>query len=175
MGVGYLTGQSGGGSNIKSIQRGNLSLTTETTEQMLAVGGFDRNKSIIRASVYIPGTQPALSESLIAFYISNSADQVWYKKTRAASMNVSWELIEYNNVKSKQTGLINNSSSILTIPIASINQQKSIVVMSSYSVYDVAQYLDRLQIRYWFDGDNLKIEQKANVDRTIFWQVLEFK
>ena len=163
----------GGGSNIKSIQRGNLILDA-TLDAKLNTSEFNRDKSIVTASIFIPGTQPTLAQSLAAFYMSTSANEVWYKKTRAGIVNASWQITEYNNVKSKQAGLVSSSSAIVTIPINAINHEKTLIAISSCSTYDYTQYLDRLQIRHWLEGNNLKVEQREYIDRIIFWQLLEF-
>jgi len=161
----------GGGNNIKSIQRGRLELTS--TSQNINISAVDTSKAVIYVN-YQSG-------------ISNGTAAVRGKIVDSTTINlskfgtdkayVSWVVVEFDNVKSLQKGDYTLSTGIATIPISTVDLNKSLLVCSWQSDNsDNASY--SVLMEYGFqDASNiyLNIATDALKNRYVHWQVIEFK
>lgn len=169
-------GLNDGVSNIESHQNGSLTFTPTTTT--LTISAVVPANSIVK--VYpMQGSNTGLTEYVSA-EITN-ATTVTFRHGQAVSVNIMWEVIEYNNVKSKQSGVKSQSAlttsgiNAYTVPIASVNTNKSILVSS----IDVAVSSEIYYDRYGREITNattltFKVYGPVNADINIRWQVIEF-
>ena len=99
MGVGYLTGQGGGGSNIKSIQRGTLTLTTTSAD--VTISEISENSSIVK--IYNkPKTNKVdiqARNACIKTKITSSTNINFAKNTSGNDVDIFWEAIEFKKYK----------------------------------------------------------------------------
>lgn len=126
----------GGGSNIKSIQRGEFQLSSPQS-QSITISAIDTTKSILKFTVSYPNSgQSSMQPQYSAFRgeITNSTTISFTRgvNTSAAYVVISWEVIEFNNVKSLQSGNLsystNAAESIVTVN--SINTSKALLFFS---------------------------------------------
>lgn len=117
---------SGGGSNIKSIQRGNTVVTALTGD--ITISTVDLNKSIIKLRPDGGSTSASPGTNFTWSVVFLNANTIRITRTANSShTTVYWEVIEYINVKSKQTGSRTGSG---TVAVSSINPNKSILEIS---------------------------------------------
>ncbi len=176
MGVGYLTGQGGGGSNIKSIQGGTFNYFgtgAGDTQSDMTVNTVNANNCLLLLSIvgYSNPQNSCVNGTVYNNYIRLK------KYLGYDSPTVQWQLIEFNNVKSRQSGFV---TQLMTISINEINLGKSIAystILNSASNEQSA----------WSSGfsNSIKLTSPTslNIDgatylsntREVAWQVIEFK
>jgi len=179
MGVGYLTGQGGGGSNIKSIQTGSLSMTSGSTFDV-TISEIDLLSSVATVTVKTSSpTQSAGDIQAIQIEIKNSTT-ITIKRgaTTSTEVTIKWVVIEFNNVKSLQIGDYTLSSSSGYTPISSINKSKSILFFSFYQLLSsrstaIGSFLTIGEISSI--ADELLFSNAYEGTKYIHWQVIEFK
>jgi len=177
MGVGYLTGQGGGGSNIKSIQRGTATLSA--TSQNVTISEVSPTKSIVRIGFKYQSdnTMVQAAQNFIGARITNSTTvQLLLNTYASAQIDVYWEVIEFNNVKSIQTGVYNTSLASDSITIANVNVSKCSVFHSCTSdntTFQITPVMYPLNL-FIANGTTITTKQFTGFDRTIYWQVIEF-
>lgn len=116
----------GGGSNIKSIQYGDTSMSGSTLDIPISI--VDLTKSIAIVS-YTSGTDAANTSSPMAQF--PNAGILNISTAGISNSTISWRVIEFNNVKSLQKGSITLSATgNVPATITAVNRSKSIVVGS---------------------------------------------
>jgi hypothetical protein len=114
-----------GGSNLKSGQKGTVQFPSNTTTFNVAITNVDVNKSILKFTVRsISGSLTPSALSVVGM-IFNGTTLKFDVRSGSSSSNlvISWEVLEFNNVKSLQKGNFTGASSSITIN--QINTQKS--------------------------------------------------
>ena len=157
---------SGGGSNVKRIQRGENTLTLTTTD--IAISAVDLTKSVVMVSLFSPSTSPA--NSLVGAEITSPTNLRLNLNTAGASPKVSWQVIEYNNVKSKQSGTTAIPSTNTNQSISAVNLSKSILIVSFRSTSTATSG----------HNNNAELTTSTNINFEIndatptgYWQVIE--
>lgn len=163
----------GGGSNIKSIQRGVNSCTS--ISQTVTISAIDVTKSIVNISYSCSGNN-ALRNLLPKVVITNSTTlTITFNISPGYEVYVSWEVIEFNNVKNLQTGLVNMPNATpLTVNISAVNLAKSMLYFTNNSVSatSTANYVTMRGLIA--TGTTLTFNQGDTISRDIAWQVVEF-
>lgn len=167
-----------GGSNIKSIQRGTTVITNSDTN--VTISNVNLNNCLVkikfaRASTYISG-------QAIYFLTSaelTSATNLLLKKgitDAGIALTVDWEIVEYNNVKSKQTGTTNVTVQTINTTISSINLAKSILEFSFYTNSTSSGISSALIAGKLSTSTNINFNhsQDSSFIYYVKWQVLEF-
>lgn len=159
----------GGGSNIKSIQRGMTSFLSS-----------ENNKTIIINSVNPDNT--------ICFVRMRTNGDVWYDMSiellSSTQIKVSqyaehqtdaiiWEVIEFNNIKSKQTGISLIEANAASITISSVNVGKTLIFATQKSKTTQDGGYAKLSYNLT-SATTLGVWTLLSNPRDIYWQVIEF-
>ena len=179
MGVGYLTGQGGGGSNIKSIQRGSVTPWNNTTQTIanITINVVDISKSILLIRPNYRGTYGFDDVTSGLLTTSTNLQLIRSSKLNAVASVIYWEVIEFNNVKSLQKGYVNTAGGLTarneTIP--EVNVEKSTIFTSQInSLVNSTTHKQSICGADLTTPTNLAL-YSDRTDTTVYWQVIEFK
>jgi hypothetical protein len=164
-----------GGSNIKSIQRGATSVNS--TSQDVVISSINSEKSIVCLSFYA-SSGATLDSYFVTAEITSDTTITFKKGASFGSITVDWLIIEYNNVKSKQSGTatITSATSSTDVSISSINISKSISFASARTTENSTNF-NRVIVSGKLTSDTniqLNVGSSATANRTVEWQVIEF-
>lgn len=175
----FVLAPKGGGATIKSIQRGEADWNNTLTSKDITIGSIDPNKAIATVEIYTTGAPNVMATSI---EIINATTIRIKRITGTAQTNanfnkVTWKVIEYENVKSKQSGI--HVPSVITpesITISEIDPGKSILVhsMTSTSTSTTAPQRNFLS-RAWVNSATTIMINAEDIENTVYWQLLEFK
>jgi hypothetical protein len=168
----------GGGSGevIKSVQRGKIN--SHSTSNDITINEIDPNKSIVLLhSYYAAGATPYMAIPRI-----NIVDATTLRVERGVSTvitDISWEVIEFNNVKSVQRGeqYSGGSASEQIITINPVNINKSFLyhtfthVATGAAISNLNPLSDSM---FLYDESTIKIKLAMNFSK-VAWQLIEFK
>lgn len=164
-----------GGSNIKSIQRGLLNVSAAISD--ITISNVDLSKSIVIVKAACTSFGSTAAYECVAQGFLTSGTNVRIKLGDHYSYNtveVAWQVIEFNNVKSLQTGFATGG----TTSISAVNMSKSVVFSSekiteSGSGYDLARYF--MNAVRLVTSTLLAFDRNGNATTLeIYWQVIEF-
>lgn len=164
---------------IKTKQKGSFVMTTAT--QNVTIATVIPNNSIIRvSSVSIaPDWANSSGEILIGATITNATTITLVRGTGTfETLKVEWEVIEFNGVKSKQSGvaIMISTDSIKQIAITSAEQMKSLLVTSEISLDSTAtQLMDFEYIKKINTNTQIEFEKRVSGDIRVYWQLIELK
>lgn len=123
----------GGGSNIKSIQRGSMSLSTGYFN--LGISPIDLDSTIVLINNHAPFSSYTNQQLIFRAYLLDDSHLVFNKTNSSPnSIPVNYQIVEFTNVKSLQRGeatIYEGAESI--IDIAQIDQSKSLLFYSFMS------------------------------------------
>lgn len=171
--VDYVNGMS----NIKSIQRGILVWSDTSITKNITISGIDINKSVARITFNNYSSTTA-DKGCFAINIT-SPTTVTIKRIIGLALTsntiISWEVLEFNNVKSKQSGTVSlsSSSSENIVAVSQMDPNKSSLFVSitnsagndtAASYTSSARIISATQLGF-FTG---------NVSSTVYWQLIEF-
>lgn len=173
---------SGGGSNIKSIQRGTATMETGLTEKLIDISTIDMNSAIVMVS----GCAYNESYADRAFVAAEIASNAQIKLIRGYSSTnnnpISWQVVEFNNVKSLQRGSILlpfNSPYPPTVDVTvnTINPEKSMLCVSFHTVYSDNSGLAIRNIQGAYNIKNSTTIEfiHSSTKVTAHWELVEFK
>lgn len=121
----------GGGSNIKSIQRGSTNVVGSSVN--VTISAIDITKAIARVQFSGTGGNSNGYEQNVTIKIVNSTTiQITPSVSSSVTKTVHWEVIELNNVKSLQQGMASVSTTAVstTVSISSVDLSKSMIFYS---------------------------------------------
>lgn len=177
MGVGYLTGQGGGGSNVKSIQRGSVTPWNNTTIATLdiIISSIDISKSIL---IIHPMLYSNFStHDCTGGYLKNGTTININRgsSTAANTTVIYWEVIEFKNVRSVQRGLANGNGFGIgrQVTLSTINASKCFVITSQYDTTTNSTAAARAACGANITSSVL-LELWATTSGRIYWEVIEF-
>ncbi len=166
------------GAVIKSIQRGSGSMSTSSTSVNIPISQVDLTKSIIRVTLRGSQTQPA---RLFVAGKFNSDIELNFQRVVGTGVAVfEWEVVEFNNVKSMQSGTKTSVETATTITqaISSVDTSKSLLFFSFKSTADSSTVTGAWLMTAKITSDVLLTWQRyASVGSgttTIEWFVVEF-
>ena len=119
-----------GGAVVKSVQRGEFLMDNNLVEDII-ISEVDLNSSIVKITTAYPILVSGNDEIVAMAELLNSTTLRLERGTVDGALYVSWEVVEFNNVKSLQKGtelLRNNDNE--SIVISSVDLNKSIVFAS---------------------------------------------
>lgn len=164
----------GGSSVIKSIQRGIA--TINSLDFSVPITTVDPSKSIVLVNYYPAFATQWNSRTHIRGYLSGDGSAV-YLAVYAYYSNIyaAWQVIEFNNIKSLQSGLLTNSSNLssLTVTVNSVNLAKSIL-FCSYQSKDGTETLKYGLPRYYLSDSTTITFENCDKINYINWYVVEF-
>jgi len=162
-------------SNIKSIQTGFTAM--DTTPKTITISSVDINNTIVIVSETSKiGSSGYTQENTnaVSAKITNSTTLTLTNGQADSIISVFWQVIEFNNVKSLQTGTFTfSSSSEQSITIAAVNLNKAMLITSYKSNNSQAQRLPRMRI---INSTTLGALQSyyGTYIWDVNWQVIEF-
>lgn len=133
MGVGYLTGQGGSGSNIKSVQSGTVANTTTAD---ITISAVDMNSSIVLFSTNAQGLAAMGGNAGMAFTLDlTSSTNLRIESNVSYSYPINWEVVEFKNVKSIQRLTIaipgtTGSGTDVDTTISAVNLSKTFIIQN---------------------------------------------
>lgn len=162
---------SGIGTNIKSIQRGTLNFSGTTTTTV-TISNVDITKSIV--IVNISPVNGGFDNSMTCNAQITASNTITFNRNSATTgAVVNWQVIEYFNVKSLQSGLKNTTLTSDTQTISAVNTNKSIVFASWDS--DNANASNIILVSYVLtNSTTITFTQRNANTRNIIWYVVEF-
>ena len=181
MGVGYLTGQGGGGSNINSIQSGTHVFSGTSYQNDITISGVDVSKSIIKIAVTRNSATGSDAYVMVAAEIINENTVRFSCSDYSASFYpiINWVVVEFNGVKSKQTGSLSMTTATHNVSISSVVINKTIAFISSKSYSGTGGTLSQMLCREKIvDSTTLELKSapvSASYLPIVYWQVIEFK
>jgi hypothetical protein len=164
----------GGGSSIKSIQSGESSMSGLTNLD-ITISEVNLINSIV--IIYERSSTTAAAQSLkVKGKLTNYTTLNLTRSSSAtSSAYVSWQVIEFNNVKSLQKGdYVLTTTSAETVTIASVNVTKSILIFSFSSTSTTTSSGGACLCSGYLSNSTTITFQKGVVDANIHWQVIEF-
>lgn len=163
-----------GGSNVKSIQRGSTSITLGSTSVDVSITGTDVSKSFLAFTITAPSG--GNDSQLCTGELINSTTIRFARIGTTGALNIEWQVTEFNNVKSKQSGTLSTTSETNNITISAVSENKCIYFISVNNNYtseisSVAKGRAKLT-----SSTNLSITRETTLGYTsVFkWQVIEF-
>jgi hypothetical protein len=162
----------GGGSNIKSIQRGTIT-TNDNPTTLINISAVDINKSIIVINQRFQSD--AINRSKRALFVSPTQINLTQNVSgSSAATIVDWEVIEFNNVKNVQTGTFAMTGASSNVTITSVNLAKSLLYVTQST--DGTGGLVLLASVTLSTATNLSFTRNGSYANTttISWQVVEF-
>lgn len=164
-----------GMSNIKSKQRIAVSLTS--TSQNVTISGVDLTKAIVRISYAFGSDSSILGYIFVQATFSSSTNVVLAVNNYSVAITAVIEVIEFNNVKSLQSGQtsFNGTSSSITVTSIIINKSILFYSLSSSDVagsgVNVAEVLTHVDL----SNTTAITLQQINVRvKNICWSLIEF-
>ena len=171
-----IFGVTGTAGNIKSIQRGSYALSS--TSGTVSITAVNLSQAIVKISYYPGAGQTGNANAANITATLTSTTQVTFNKVvGTGSVEIDWEVIEFDNVKSLQTGSVDlNSVASVNVSITSVNTSKSILFFSFTNNMNTAV------ASYWFlkgkiaSATQLTFAMTAANSPSIVasWQVIEF-
>ncbi|MCO1603655.1 hypothetical protein [Desulfosporosinus nitroreducens] len=166
-------GLTGTYSNIKSIQRGSLYTVGSGSYLDIPIASVDPAKSIVKiTSNYAEGDAPNTMTVIAATITSATNIRLIAYGSMADTAFVTWEVIEFNNVKSKQSGVIAGTATSATI--SAVDLTKSILFVSFTTEngdYDVLETSARAV--HLSSPTTITLKSRTTLTTT-YWQVIEF-
>ncbi|WP_294742017.1 hypothetical protein [uncultured Exiguobacterium sp.] len=165
------------GKTVKSIQRGSIAPFNNTTVTTVTVPitAVDFSKSIIRISYNPVGT----SGNTAAVYArlletGNSFNLERYASTSVMSQTIYWEVIEFENVKSKQSGFNGVSSGAATI--SAVDTSKCLLYFSQLNINSAnTGFLASEFSSAVYLSNSTTLNFIGSSTSLVGWQIIEFK
>ncbi|MBU3098755.1 MULTISPECIES: hypothetical protein [Clostridium] len=166
----------GGESNTKGIQRGEYSVLSTDLTINITISPVDITKSIPKIFVCATGASTRANVTLFKCVLTSSTNLQITRYSNGATFTatIDWEVIEYNNVKSLQTGLLTLNTASTNIAISSVNMLKtdlflSFTITSTYGLSEIMQIAMQLT-----STTNLKFTGYGSMNYSIQWYAIEF-
>ena len=160
-----------GGNNVKSVQRGNTKIGRVSTLN-IAISEVDLTKAIVKIS---PMAYSGNSNLTCVKAVLTSSTNLQLTIDTAAGSNVgesqlSWEVIEFNNVKSLQKGLKSVTGLNNPQAISEVDPTKSILFYS----YSTKRSQETNVNGYLNSSTQLMFSAWGSEIHSVAWQVIEF-
>lgn len=164
----------GGGSVSKSIQRGStLLLTGATTTINITITSVDMSKSIVIVSTIPKAGSTQNAEIYVRGILTSSTNLQLVRNTGSGATDVSWVVVEFNNVKSLQTGSKSISVASATVTVSAVNTSKSLL-FASWTTADTTNSFEGLTNYVLTDSTTLTFTQNGFYSKSIQWYLVEF-
>lgn len=170
----FFTLRNRGSGGIKNTINGIFTLGTTETEKIITISSIDPSKSIITADQMLVSGTSYSDDFMVSAEIIDSTTIKFKRAVSGTGLQITYEIVEFENVKSKQSGVSNSvSAGVGTININPVKIEKSLLVYSFYtSTRSTASSYYFIQ-PYFFDTSTIKVNL-ATTSKYLYWQVLEF-
>lgn len=166
-----------GGSNIKSIQRGTATLNAVSSLNV-SISSVNSQNSIVRITEYYDLSSFGADDIGVTADLTTDTNIFLSRVSSTGILVVKWEVIEFNNVKSKQKGtFVAGAATVETVSISSVNRFKSLLFTSVLSDQTDNNF-GRLHFGQEITNDTTLTFYRYLLTagaRNINWQVIEFK
>ncbi|OFV69246.1 hypothetical protein ACWI_32900 [Acetobacterium wieringae] len=164
-----------GGSNIKSIQNGVSSMGTGVGYIDVTISAIDITKTVVIVTdgYETSGNYPYDGYcKMIAWAINSTTIRIVRGVTNANVNNINWQVIEFNNVKSLQTGGMSLYVSNGDLTVNQYDPAKSILIYS----YNLSTTTNSDYTVSLFKNGSNKIGYKSfsSYSVSVRWQLIEF-
>lgn len=174
-----------GGSNIKSLQRGTASMSNTQTSINISIDPINPNNSIVLIDVdpELGGTQYT-REILVNPIITNSTTINLTRNASVRTLKIGWTVIEFNNVKSKQTGSVSIDTCVQISGVAKfvsidpVAQDRCILVLNKtwLSSHPSSSPENMLGYAQLISSNTIEFDFPTEYNRPIaHYQLIEFK
>lgn len=165
---------SGGGSNIKGIQRGTTTLGSGLTTTTATISSVNTGNSIAEISFNSDSTGVSNSNVLTSAELTNSTTLTFTRNSVVGNISIYWVVTEYFAVKSKQSGNFSTSSATATATISSVNIAKSRLIVTAWTNVG-ANNLETTIFSYELTNPTtITFKQQGANQKQYYWQVIEF-
>jgi hypothetical protein len=160
-------------SNIKSIQKGTSAISVDSTYIDVGISSVDTGKTIVLLS-FVGGANQASNLLVMGRLLNSQTVRFQRVSPNVGAIIVDWQVIEFENVKSLQTGILTSTS---TAPLTTINPvvfSKS-VLFFSYMLNDISTSINIALMKGRLSSSTvLYFERPTAQQVSIYWQVVEF-
>lgn len=158
------------GSNIKSIQSGTSTLSA--TSLNVPISSVDLSKSIVM--INCSSTSNFADQTMVSAQITTNTNLQLSKANATTAVVVNWVIIEFNNVKSKQTGSIASNGGTASATITSINMNKALLFCTATNSITSSTSINQALYRYKINTVTSLNFDSSSTTQTIYWQLIEF-
>lgn len=170
-----------GGNVIKSIQTGIFNFEENDIVRNITVDSVNHEKSIVLISTFVDSSGfNQISRMLSAEIVSDTNIEIKRGSTsnRSNPILVSWQLIEFDDVKSMQKGIgVRDGSGKTIITIDSVDIAKSLIFYTYHMTLggtgDVSSTYFDSRVRIISDTE-IGVTTPSTFEE-VYWQVVEFK
>lgn len=160
-----------GGANIKSIQNGYFD-SSNFTQKDVAISAVNTDNSIIL--IEIAPNNGACREWAMTVEFTSGTNIRFKKGNSGGGGKVFWQVLEFNEVKSKQTGE-ETATGTTTITISSVDVTKCILFTTNRSLSTTTDARAVLTSVELTNPTTLTLRRQDGSSRTTNYQLLEFK
>lgn len=157
--------------SIKSIQRGTATIPLSNTSTTVTIGTVDLTKSIVLVDFGNNGLWPNTLDIYAELTNPTTINLTRYT-SGDYSQTINWVVIEFNNVKSKQTGLqsITTTTEVI-VNIANVDMTKTLIFASYNSSHSSDP--EYLKTRF-ISATQIGLTEIIPSTMKVAWQVIEF-
>lgn len=170
-----IFGGGGGGSNVKSIQRGTT--TVNELEKEVPIEPVDITKSVVILSEKSHPNGGYVAETCTMGSLSDSTTLELNVGLVNANRHptVEWQVIEFDNIKSLQSGILTTTLATDARAITSVNPLKTLVLFSHMTNYpDALHAWHALCTLKLASATHITFQQYAAIHAKVAWFVIEF-
>ena len=173
--IGGLNSGSGGGV-IKNIQRGIATKLSSVTFVDIPINAVDITKSIvIVTSRYVSGSSVQGNTLLAKAKLINSTTLRISTNATGAEISTAYQVIEFEKIKSLQTGDFIHAGGDITLPITTVNIGKSMLYFS-FSTENIANSLVLSLTRGSVESTTqIKFSNNVATNFSIQWYLVELE
>ena len=164
---------------IKQVYKGDAVLTTQTSITVTLSEAVDTTKSVLLFSIRTDADDWEIPSFVVMGELTNSTTLTFSRAISDATVNVSWQVIEFSLGVTVQRGTISLSATSTNIVISSVDLTKTFAICTlksggwlGYSDYDYEECV-RIQLTS-STNINLSITQTSGFAQTVAWQVIEY-
>lgn len=183
VGSSFFIRSAGGGSNIKSIQKGITSLIDYAIDVNVPINNIDVNNSVVYFSIRTKNT--TLNTTFVKAKLTSGTNINFAAGTSGQNIEISWHVIEFKGLKSFQKGETTFTSNTLAgnesliVNINSIDLTKSILIFNYSYAYNHTDISKAFLEGYLNSANDIKFLTKTSassdsVSYNIQWYVVEF-
>lgn len=170
-----------GVNNIKNIQRGSLTLTKGEYSKNVSVSAINTNKTVLLVSVRTKTSDSDPRENAVrGLILSDTSISVErYKASSDKLFTVDWVLMEFDNIKSFQSGQFSFGGYLTysqKVSINTVNISKSVIFSSFCFDNDTLNVFLPSEPVVFFNANTLEISKFPSTNLYIrgTWYVIEF-
>lgn len=170
--------RAGGGSVIKSIQRGEVTFTgSETNDRIdLMISSVDIDSTIVLIHTLEAGSAILFQSTCDAVLTTDTSLRLQRSSSASVSLTIMYEVIEFENLKSFQKGSVSNIyPGTDTININEVNQDKCMIFQNSYyyGTTSVSSHISKGIVIEFISNTQLFLNVASN-RHSLQWFVVEF-